>query len=124
MKPAWIGVAMMAVLGLVFVSAEVIVNATDNPQTVDHPAGKILAVNFAHEDHIDQNCVLCHHNFVDDTGLGMCFDCHITDPEVQDLMEEQFHDLCRGCHEEKQNEQDEYGPTRSCLACHVTDDRP
>ncbi len=93
-------------------------------QYVAHPEGAMLAVTFAHADHTEQNCVVCHHNFSDDTGTGLCFDCHKTDPEVAPLIEEQFHDLCRGCHLEQQLAGDEHGPTRSCIDCHQRDLAP
>ena len=35
----------------------------------------ILPMNFAHLDHANENCVLCHHNYVDDTGGGLCMNC-------------------------------------------------
>ena len=89
-----------------------------------YPSGVMLAVNFAHADHVEQACVACHHNFIDDTGQGLCFDCHKTDPEVADLIETQFHDLCRGCHVDEALQGNAYGPTRRCIDCHVMDDRP
>ena len=100
---------------------------TDDPESdtfIPHPAGAMLAVTFAHADHTEQNCIICHHNYVDDTGQGLCFDCHKTDPQVSDLIEEQFHDLCRTCHMDHQREGEDYGPIRQCYACHLPDDRP
>ena len=105
-------------------AATLIVNSPDNPQVVPHHKGVLLVVNFAHADHTDQHCVDCHHNFVDDTGVGLCFDCHKSDPEIAPDIEAQFHDLCRGCHVENQLAGAEHGPTRSCIACHIADDRP
>ncbi|NKB99890.1 MAG: hypothetical protein GKR90_15520 [Pseudomonadales bacterium] len=96
----------------------------DGQHLVPHPEGPMLAVSFAHADHVDQSCIECHHNYVDDTGAGMCFDCHKTDPEVNELIEEQFHDLCRNCHIEKQLAGEEHGPTRQCNACHIPDTKP
>lgn len=95
-----------------------------NPIYVSHPEGTMLAVNFAHADHIEQSCVVCHHNYVDTTGQGMCFDCHITDPQVSALIETQFHELCRTCHVDKQNQGEDHGPTRQCIDCHQHDERP
>lgn len=84
----------------------------------------MLPLTFAHLDHRLENCVTCHHNFIDDTGQGLCFDCHKTDPTVNALIEEQFHALCRDCHVEKQRLGEDSGPTRRCLDCHTADEAP
>ena len=84
----------------------------------------MLPLTFAHLDHRSVNCVDCHHNFLDDTGQGLCFDCHKTDPTVNALMEEQFHTLCRNCHVEKQQQGEDAGPTRQCIDCHTADEAP
>ena len=84
----------------------------------------MLPLTFAHLDHRSVNCVDCHHNFIDDTGQGLCFDCHKTDPNVNALMEEQFHALCRDCHVEKQRLGEDAGPTRQCIDCHTADEAP
>jgi hypothetical protein len=100
---------------------------TANPEDqylIPYPHGTMLAVRFAHADHVEQSCIACHHNYVDATGAGMCFDCHKTDPEVNELIEEQFHQLCRTCHVEKLLAREEHGPTRQCNACHVPDNEP
>ena len=85
---------------------------------------KILPMNFAHIDHVSENCVACHHNYADDTGGGLCMNCHVTDQTVWPLFENQFHDLCRGCHAEKAAEGIDGGPPRKCMACHLGDDLP
>ncbi len=84
----------------------------------------MLPLTFAHIDHRQVNCVDCHHNFIDDTGQGLCFDCHKTDASVNALMEEQFHGLCRDCHVEKQRLAEDAGPTRYCIECHTADEAP
>jgi len=84
----------------------------------------LLPVTFAHVDHTTVNCVLCHHNYIDHTGSGLCFDCHKTDPTVNALIETQFHELCWGCHVERQAQGEDAGPTRQCDACHTADDAP
>ena len=105
--------------------------ATDHPNHVSHPNGTMLSVTFAHADHVNQQCIECHHNFIDDTGTGLCFDCHKSDPEVAELIETQFHTLCRDCHvSEARNTSDErltpagHGPLRACASCHTADNRP
>lgn len=109
---------------IVITVAEQKSNQPKSPNHVLHSAGIMLAVNFAHADHIEQNCISCHHNFVDDSGSGTCFDCHMTDPEVSSIIEDQFHTLCRGCHEEKLLAGEAHGPTRRCISCHIADNRP
>ena len=86
---------------------------------------ELLPVTFAHADHISQNCVECHHNYVDEVGFGAnCLACHKTDESVAHLIEPQFHDLCRGCHEEHMAAGEATGPVRECLRCHTADDDP
>ncbi len=87
-------------------------------------AAPTLPVHFAHADHRNENCVGCHHNFADHTGDGLCFDCHERSAEVGHLLEAQFHDMCRGCHLQRQAQGLEHGPTRHCRQCHVTDPFP
>lgn len=84
----------------------------------------LLPLTFAHLDHRTVSCVACHHNFIDDTGQGLCFDCHKTDPAVNALIEDQFHTLCRDCHLERQSLGEDGGPARQCIDCHTADDAP
>jgi len=83
-----------------------------------------LEMTFAHADHSKQQCVACHHNYQDDSGQGLCLDCHKRDPAIAYKMRDQFHDLCMGCHRDKRYEGEESGPLRSCQACHTEDLRP
>jgi hypothetical protein len=85
---------------------------------------KILPMSFAHLDHAQENCIDCHHNYVDGTGGGLCMTCHVTDQNIIPLLEKQYHDLCRGCHAEKAAEGIDGGPPRECMACHLGDDLP
>ena len=84
----------------------------------------ILPMNFAHIDHQATNCVDCHHNYVDDTGNGLCMGCHVTDAELLAVLEEQFHTLCRDCHVVEDLASQDTGPTRQCIDCHVEDREP
>jgi hypothetical protein len=83
----------------------------------------ILPMTFFHDDHLGVFCATCHHEFVDGTTGSSCIDCHVTDPAVSALLEQQFHDLCRSCHVEERAAGKDAGPTRSCIACHLPDDR-
>jgi len=87
-------------------------------------AHALLPFKFAHQDHVETQCATCHHNYTDNTGHGLCIECHQTDERVSNLIEQQFHTLCRSCHEEKQISNLDSGPTRSCIACHQEDDEP
>ncbi|WP_233712977.1 cytochrome c3 family protein [Amaricoccus solimangrovi] len=83
----------------------------------------ILPMRFAHDDdHRGIPCATCHHEFVDRRTGSTCMHCHVTDPKVSPLLERQFHDLCRSCHIKEQAEGKPAGPTRSCVACHQTDE--
>ncbi|MBT5220779.1 MAG: cytochrome c3 family protein [Woeseia sp.] len=84
----------------------------------------ILPMSFAHVDHMQENCVVCHHNYADNTGGGLCMTCHVTDPAIWPLFEQQYHALCRDCHAEKAAQGDDGGPPRECMACHLGDELP
>ena len=124
MKLLALTIFSVLMITLLMVGAQIYSQDASHANRVPHPAGTMLAVYFAHADHTHETCISCHHNYVDDTGTGMCFDCHKTDQEVAPLIEEQFHDLCRTCHEQKQSEGEVHGPTRECSACHIPDDLP
>lgn len=84
----------------------------------------ILPMTFAHVDHVEEQCVACHHNYQDNTGHGLCIICHQTDEKISFLMEEQFHCLCMGCHTEKQHKNENFGPMRHCARCHTQERTP
>ena len=99
----------------------------DGKPTLDYHYGspvRILPMTFAHMDHVTVSCVECHHNYVDDTGNGPCMHCHVTDVTVAPLLEDQFHTLCRGCHEDHAGAGEAGGPPRQCAACHMVDQLP
>ena len=124
MKPLSVIAAMAILCCTVLYCADQHVQDARHPNHVPHAAGTMLAVTFAHADHIEQACIDCHHNFVDDTGMGMCFDCHKSHADVSAQIEEHFHSLCRGCHIEHALAGEEHGSTRACLACHQPDSAP
>lgn len=124
MKPLGLLLALTGLALLLGWGAQAYIDNPGSPQHVPWADTHTLPVSFAHVDHTGENCLYCHHNYVDDTGQGLCFECHRTDEEVAHLFEEQFHDMCRGCHEDKQAEGSDHGPTRECIACHVEDHLP
>jgi hypothetical protein len=83
-------------------------------------APSALSIYFPHEKHTSVNCVTCHHNFVDKTGIGSCLDCHRRPrPDLTQSAEATFHTFCRDCHTELAHTTAKHGPTRSCSACHL-----
>lgn len=114
--------ALASVVGLVVVFAA-LVGLSEQAST--RAARPLLPMRFAHADHTGENCTTCHHNFVDEVGFGAdCLVCHTTDPSVAHRVEQQFHDLCRGCHLELAAMGEPGGPVRACRACHTGDDLP
>ena len=87
-------------------------------------AQPVLPMTFAHIDHKGLNCIGCHHNYADNTGSGVCMHCHLADEDLNGLLRQQFHELCMGCHVEKQQAGEDHGPIRQCVECHTADDRP
>src|SRR5277367_6002808 len=74
---------------------------------------------FPHEQHRSVDCVACHHNFIDKTGAGNCYDCHrSTRPDLHQASEATFHEFCRGCHLQLALERRKHGPVRECSQCH------
>ena len=88
------------------------------------PPHDILPMTFAHADHAGENCLVCHHNFQDDSGGGACISCHQTDASVNLIIREQFHGLCMDCHTERSAQGEPAGPLRVCDNCHTADSRP
>ena len=113
-----IGLLLMLVLLLI----TLVMSTEDYRQGMD--SAHYLPMTFAHRSHAEQQCVKCHHNYIDDSGQGLCLICHQTDPKVSHLMRDQFHDLCMGCHLKMGKQGEPAGPLRNCVACHARDDLP
>jgi hypothetical protein len=81
----------------------------------------LLPVYFPHEKHTTVDCVTCHHNFIDKTGVGSCLECHrSSQPNLSQSAEATFHTFCRSCHTDLAQTTDKHGPTRACSTCHVS----
>ena len=81
----------------------------------------LLPVYFPHEKHTTVDCITCHHNFVDKTGVGSCLECHrSSQPDLTQSAEATFHTFCRTCHTDLAQTTDKHGPTRACSTCHVS----
>ena len=87
-------------------------------QTATTPAP--LHAFFPHENHRTVNCIACHHNFVDKSGFGGCYDCHRSARrDLPQAAEATFHEFCRDCHSGFARDQSKHGPVRACSGCHV-----
>lgn len=127
---------LIFLLAVLLLSTLLLWSSNNFKQTAKHmPLGQLseidsrhavpsLPMTFAHADHAKQQCVACHHNYQDDTGQGLCIDCHRVDKEIAFKLRDQFHDLCMGCHMDKRAEGDASGPLRNCRACHTEDHSP
>jgi hypothetical protein len=84
-----------------------------------------LPLNFPHDKHTTVNCITCHHNFADKTGVtGGCLACHRSDRgDLPQASEPLFHTFCRSCHVELAATSAKHGPVRSCAECHVAAER-
>jgi hypothetical protein len=109
---------LLVLVALIAVALAVLAAVQD-----DHRAhAPVLPLTFDHADHRDVNCIECHHDYAEDKPLMLCLACHKQDSQVAHLVEQQFHDFCRGCHVEDARTGEPHGPTRHCGACHpVTD---
>lgn len=118
MKPATRRTTFAAAIGIL-IAAAAIAAYQGRQQMID--TRPLLPLTFAHLDHREVNCITCHHNFADDTGQGLCIDCHRIDPEVRLEIEPMFHTLCRDCHVEKHAAGKDGGPVRRCADCHTVE---
>jgi hypothetical protein len=79
----------------------------------------VAPIIFPHDNHTSVNCVVCHHNYVDHTGVVGCIDCHRSArTDLPQASEATFHTFCRDCHNRLANEGARHGPTRECGECH------
>lgn len=81
----------------------------------------LLQVYFPHEKHTTVNCITCHHDFADKTGLGNCLDCHRSPrADLPHPAEVTFHVFCRDCHRRLAlQKKTKHGPVRECSGCHA-----
>jgi predicted CXXCH cytochrome family protein len=82
--------------------------------------GERLFLNFPHDKHRAVNCVLCHHNFADQTGGDSCVSCHRSAREdLRVGVEARFHDFCLDCHRDPPAYLGGHGPVAGCDTCHA-----
>jgi predicted CXXCH cytochrome family protein len=78
-----------------------------------------LADNFAHDKHRLVNCIQCHHNYTDRTGLDTCIGCHRSArADLKRGAEARFHVFCLGCHRDPDPAWERHGPVAGCATCH------
>jgi predicted CXXCH cytochrome family protein len=83
------------------------------------PRTAALPLAFPHEKHRDVNCIACHHNFRDATGMDACIGCHRSArATIQVGAEARFHDFCLGCHRDPPMPLSRHGPVTGCESCH------
>ncbi len=114
----FLGIVALAMLGTPVLG--------EKPELANHynSPEPILPMTFAHRDHTDTQCIDCHHNYVDNTGVDSCMSCHVSNAEVWPLFEQQFHALCMDCHQDLARQGKPSGPVRQCQACHLQDRLP
>jgi hypothetical protein len=116
---------MAGILALALWSSEPAQTYLAQRESADFRDMPRLPMTFAHRDHGSQQCATCHHNYIDNTGHDLCLNCHLITPELTARVEQHFHSLCMGCHQQEQLQgAEKYGPVRACSGCHLEDDLP
>lgn len=84
-----------------------------------------LPLDFPHEKHGLVNCLECHHNYADGTGLDWCVHCHRSARfDLKEGAEARFHGFCFQCHRHPQAGLQGHGPVSGCATCHRRAERP
>jgi len=82
-----------------------------------------LPLAFPHEKHGQVNCLECHHNYADGTGLDWCIHCHRSArADLKEGVEARFHGFCLQCHRDPRAQLHAHGPVAGCSACHHSAD--
>ncbi|MGC1387405.1 MAG: cytochrome c3 family protein [Steroidobacteraceae bacterium] len=78
-----------------------------------------IPLDFPHGKHGMINCLICHHNYADGRGWGLCVQCHRSDrADLKEGVEARFHGFCFECHRHPQAMLKRHGPVAGCTACH------
>jgi hypothetical protein len=79
-----------------------------------------LRLDFPHDKHRAVNCLQCHHNFADRSGVTACINCHRSEGnDIRVGAEARFHDFCLNCHRDPPPHLSQHGPVTGCDACHA-----
>lgn len=80
--------------------------------------GAPLPLSFPHQRHAAINCIVCHHNLVDHSGMDTCLGCHRSGrADLRHGAEARLHDFCLACHRTRPRGA-HHGPVAGCTACH------
>ncbi len=78
-----------------------------------------IPLDFPHGKHGMVNCLICHHNYADGRGWGLCVQCHRSGrTDLKEGVEARFHGFCFDCHRHPQPPLKRHGPVAGCRACH------
>lgn len=78
-----------------------------------------IPLDFPHGKHGMVNCLICHHNYADGRGWGLCVQCHRSGrADLKEGVEARFHGFCFECHRHPQATLKRHGPVAGCIACH------
>jgi predicted CXXCH cytochrome family protein len=81
--------------------------------------GNSIPLDFPHGKHGTVNCLICHHNYADGRGWGLCVQCHRSGrADLKEGVEARFHAFCLDCHRHPQATLKRHGPVAGCGACH------
>ncbi|MFO1399779.1 MAG: cytochrome c3 family protein [Steroidobacteraceae bacterium] len=77
-----------------------------------------LPLAFPHQRHAALNCIACHHNYVDRSGMDTCLGCHRSArADLRHGAEARLHDFCLDCHRTRPRGA-RHGPVAGCASCH------
>jgi len=78
-----------------------------------------IPLDFPHGKHAMVNCLICHHNYADGRGWGLCVQCHRSGrADLKEGVEARFHGFCFDCHRHPQATLKRHGPIAGCTVCH------
>jgi cytochrome b561 len=76
-------------------------------------------LDFPHDKHGAVNCLTCHHNYADGTGMEACIACHRSArADLREGAEARFHGFCLDCHRHPDAALKGHGPVSGCTVCH------
>lgn len=82
------------------------------------PAAASLPLSFPHQQHAAVNCIACHHNYTDGSGVDTCLGCHrAARADLRHGAEARLHDFCLDCHRTRPRGA-RHGPVAGCASCH------
>jgi len=84
--------------------------------------GKVTFSHLKHQERIEKDCQICHHEVSQEKPAEACSNCHKKIVQITPLGEamplsKAFHTKCIACHQKKLNE--EKKPPVKCQECHI-----